>query len=178
ALGVVDRRFDRAHDLARRVLAVHAGHRHEGRAGRCGVAGEVRVDAEPVHLAAAEHLVPPHGRDVVLRLAGDDARLAVDAGGEVDRHPPAEALGLPLRVEALARFERGGGLLRAAAIRGPVDRPHDVAPLHAVVAVRARETVPLAGPPDLDADPGPERVRGTDRVAVVPVLAKDAAAAV
>ena len=51
----------------------------------------VAVDAQPVHLAAAQHLVLADDRDVVLRLAGDDAGVAADAGVEVDRHAPLVA---------------------------------------------------------------------------------------
>src|SRR6185436_14525559 len=79
----------RADHLAGGVLAVHAGDRLvEHRARRLVVAGVVLVDAQPVHLAAAEDLVLAHHRDVVLGDAGGDAGVAAGAGREVDRHPP------------------------------------------------------------------------------------------
>ena len=52
------------------------------------VAGEVAVDADPVHLAAAQHLLLADHGDVVLGLAGDHAGVAAGAGVEVDGHAP------------------------------------------------------------------------------------------
>jgi hypothetical protein len=46
---------------------------------------EVPIDADPVHLAAVQHLVLADPRDVVLRLAGDGAGAA-GARVEVDGH--------------------------------------------------------------------------------------------
>ena len=43
-------------------------------AGVLGLAGEVAVDAQPVHLAAAAHLLAADHRHVVLALAGDRRR--------------------------------------------------------------------------------------------------------
>ena len=60
---------------------------------------EVAVDADPVHLAAARHLVLAHDRDVVLGLAGDHAGVAADAGVQVDGHAPLVAGVLPLLPE-------------------------------------------------------------------------------
>ena len=57
--------------------------------GFVGRAAEVAVDADPVHLAAVQHLLLADDGDVVLRLAGDDARPAAGAGGQIDRHAPA-----------------------------------------------------------------------------------------
>ncbi len=69
----------RADDLAGRVLAMHARHRLERDIGLVGRSRIVAVDAQPVHLAAGEHLVLADDRHVVFRLAGDDAGLAADA---------------------------------------------------------------------------------------------------
>jgi hypothetical protein len=55
---------------------------------RGGVALVIAVDAQPVHFALAQHLLLADGRDVVLRLAGDDAGVAADAGIQVDAHAP------------------------------------------------------------------------------------------
>ena len=62
------------------------------RSGSSGSPSIVAVDADPVHLAPAAHLVLADDRDVVLRLAGDDAGVAADAGVEVDRHAPGVAV--------------------------------------------------------------------------------------
>ena len=75
--------------LARSILALHAGNRLEDNlrvAG--GLAGEVPVDPDPVHLALSRHLDLADNRHVVLALAGDHARVAPGAGIQVDRHPP------------------------------------------------------------------------------------------
>src|SRR5262249_5671886 len=165
-LGVVDRRLDRAHDLARRVLAVHARDGHERRLGGRRIAREVRVDAEPVHLPPTEDLAPADRRDVVLGLAGGDARLTADAGGEVDHHAPAVAVVLPLGVEALGLrlpHLEAPVVPRSAAVRRRVLDAYDVASLHPVMVLRASEPAAIAGRTELDADPGPERVGGADR---------------
>src|SRR4029453_16164560 len=57
-----------------------------------GLAAVVAVDADPVHLTPAQHFLFPDPRDVVFRLATDDAGVAADAGIDVDRHPPLVAL--------------------------------------------------------------------------------------
>ncbi len=52
----------------------------------------IAVHADPVHLAAAQHLILADHRNVVLRLAGDHAGVAAGAGRQVDRHAPLIAL--------------------------------------------------------------------------------------
>src|SRR5262245_7494348 len=132
ALARVLGRGDRAHLLAGRVLALLAGDRLVDDVGIVGRALEVAVDADPVHLAVAGDLGPADDGDVVLRLAGDHARVAADARAEVDRHAPAVTLVGPLleqRVVAAVRIlpELRFGTrvpllaLGAAAIRGRVD---------------------------------------------------------
>src|SRR5207253_3095764 len=85
---IVHGRGDRANQLARRVLAMHARHRlvQDSRAFR--VAFEIPIDANPGHLTPAQDLLAPDDRDVVLRLAGDRAGAAADARIEVDDHAP------------------------------------------------------------------------------------------
>ena len=103
ALGAMGGRPDRADDLARGLLALHARHGLKIDLGVAGVfALEIAIDANPVHLARGEHLVAAHDRDVVLGLAGHDARIAADARIQVDRHAPR--VSLPL----LASFLRLG----------------------------------------------------------------------
>src|SRR5205823_3951294 len=135
----------RADQLAGGGLAVHAGDRLEVRAGLCGVAGVVAVDADPVHLAPGDDLHLADDRDVVLGLAGDRASGAADAGVQVDRHAPGVAVvgvlgverGLRARLQPVERAEEvrvGAELL---------DRPalDDVATLHAGVVLRAGERI-------------------------------------
>src|SRR5207244_8083758 len=73
AFGAVRRGLDRTDRLARRVLALHARHRlvHDLRIRR--LAAVVAVDAQPVHLALAVHLVFADYGNVVLGLASHDA---------------------------------------------------------------------------------------------------------
>ena len=94
-LGAVHRRADGTDQFARSVLALHAGDGLEEsadcvRSSRGLFVGDrlfvVAIDADPVHFAAAHHLLFADDRDVVLRLAGDDARVAADAGIEIDGH--------------------------------------------------------------------------------------------
>ena len=67
---------DRAHHFAGRVLALLARHRLEVRVGSVERTGEIAIDAQPVHLAIAAHLLLADDGDVVLGDAGDDARHA------------------------------------------------------------------------------------------------------
>src|SRR5262249_28785682 len=84
-----------ADDLAGGLLAVHAEYGLKIELGIAGVLPlEVAVDADPVHLARGEDLVPADDRDVVLGLAGDHAGIAADAGVEVDHHAPGVAQAL------------------------------------------------------------------------------------
>ena len=53
---------------------------------------EVPVDPDPVHLAPLRDLDLADDRHVVLALARRHARVAADAGVQVDRHPPLVAL--------------------------------------------------------------------------------------
>ena len=53
---------------------------------------EVTIDADPVHLATARHLVLADHRHIVFCRTGDDARIAAEALVEVDRHPPRPAI--------------------------------------------------------------------------------------
>ena len=121
ALRVVHGRGNRADLLARGVLALHAGNRlndHLRAAGR--IAGEVSIDADPVHLAPLRDLDLADDRDVVLALAGDHARVAPDARVEVDGHAPLVPLlvGVLLPEREVGRFlfedtVRCEGLVRA-----------------------------------------------------------------
>src|SRR5204863_865189 len=90
---------DRTDDLAGRVLTVHAGHRLKVRLRVVGRSAIVAVDSNPVHLASAQDLVLPDDRNVVLRLAADNARVASDAGIDVDGHSPLVAVVLVLGVQ-------------------------------------------------------------------------------
>ena len=83
-------RMDRADGFTRRVLAMHAWHRHEvrGFGFACVVAFEISVEANPVHLAAADHFFFSDDGNVVFRLAGDRAGVATDAVVQIDRHAP------------------------------------------------------------------------------------------
>ena len=93
---------------------MHAQHRLERRLDRAALADVVAVDAQPVHLALAQHVLLAHDRHVVLRLAGDHAGVAADAGVEVDAHAP---LHLALRLAAVEQRLRVGvaRLLRVVA---------------------------------------------------------------
>ena len=91
--------------LARRVLALLARNRLEKCLWieeRLVVAGRIvgrgfsflviAVDANPVHFAAAHHLILADDRNVVLRLASDHASVATVAFVQVDGHRPLVAL--------------------------------------------------------------------------------------
>jgi hypothetical protein len=49
---------------------------------------EIAVNAHPVHLAAAQHLILADNRNVVLALTRDDAGAAADARVQIHGHAP------------------------------------------------------------------------------------------
>src|SRR5256714_10534234 len=90
--GAMHRRADRADDFARRLLALLTWQRLIVSLRVRFVAAVVAVNPQPVHLAAAHHLLFADHRDVVFGVAGDDAGRTADAGVNVNRHAPAIAL--------------------------------------------------------------------------------------
>src|SRR5262249_37056206 len=88
ALGAVRGGLDGADRLARRLLALHARHGLVDDLRIRRLAAVVAIDAQPVHLALAVHLVLAHDGDVVLRLAGDYAAVAAGAHCSIDHHSP------------------------------------------------------------------------------------------
>src|SRR5205807_10291019 len=98
AFGAVVGRTDRAHHFAGGVFALHASERLKVRLRILDVALVVTVDTDPMHLAAAAHLIFADDGDVVLRLTGDHAGVAADAGREIDRHTPRVAVVIPRRL--------------------------------------------------------------------------------
>ena len=110
---VMDRGRDRADRLARRVLAMHAGHRR-----KAGPAvDDIIVDAQPMHVAAFGDFLRARRRHIVLGLAGDDAGVAADAGRGVDRHRPFVGVVVVRRIE---RRRIGAGLAQAEIALGQV----------------------------------------------------------
>ena len=102
--------------LARGVFTMLAGHRLEVGAGRGQVALEVGVDPEPLHVAPDLDLLLADDGDVVLRVAGDDAGVAADAGVHVDGHAPGVLVVDIRREHALV----GLGILAALALVGEI----------------------------------------------------------
>jgi hypothetical protein len=78
----------RTNRLAWRVLTLHARHRLEVDAGIRRIAFIVRINADPLHLTAALHLLLADHGDIVLRLAGHRTSLAANTGIQVNRHAP------------------------------------------------------------------------------------------
>ena len=76
------------HRLARRVVALLAHHGTEFQPDVGKVAFPVALDPQPVLGAADRRLVGADRRNVVLRMAGDDAGAAAGAAIEVGRHSP------------------------------------------------------------------------------------------
>src|SRR4030095_13633765 len=77
-----------AYELTRCVLAVLAEHRLKIDVWILWNAFAVRVDAQPMHLAAIADLAFTDDRNIVLGLACDDARITSDAGAKIDCHAP------------------------------------------------------------------------------------------
>src|SRR6202035_3518205 len=194
-LVAVHRGRHRADHLAGGDLALHAGDRLVVGHGVVKAAGDVAVDAQPVHLALLQHLLLADRRDVVLRLAGDDAGAAAGTDVQVDRHRPLVALVLVGRVEArrLRLFPLGLGVdevgiglplgegagAHRLADGGLAGGGRDLllAALQQVVVLGAGEGEGVAGLADAGARQQPEVRRGAQRVGVGAVAGGDAAGA-
>src|SRR3954468_20574470 len=188
AVGGVHSRRHRADLLAGGVLALLAGHRLEHDLRLLGRAGEVAVHAQPVHLAAAAHLLVADDGYVVLALAGDHAGVAAGAGIEVDRHAPLlaflVAVLLPERRLALRGLDHLGGEVRLVAPFPQGGLAHDLAPFHGAAILGLGDLVQPArglepGPAgeagrragaqgvDVGADPGTGATGGAPAIAQV-----------
>src|SRR3989454_7589874 len=86
--------------LARGDLTMLAEHRQEVVRGPIRLPFRPALDADPLELSPVGRLGAPDDGHVVLRLAGDHARLAADARVHVDRHAPAVPRVLLVRVHA------------------------------------------------------------------------------
>src|SRR5207245_7313398 len=109
-LGIVIRRVDGTHRLARRVVALLAQHRQKYRARSLqavAVIEHVRLafDANPRHLTSLLAELGTDDSDVVLGIACDDTGAAPGARVEIDRHSPS-MLGMLVRRIELDRLRR------------------------------------------------------------------------
>ncbi len=188
AFGAVHRGSHRADLLAGGVLTLLAGNRLEKRWGiekRLIVAGRIvrrrpnrlfviAVDTDPVHFAAAHHLILADHGDVVLRLAGDHASVAAIAFVQVDGHRPLVSAVGEFRLPVVERqfLERRFGMLvgkiRILAILRERAGGQDLPAFHAEVILRASERIILAGFFDGAAGGGgrPKRVRSAHGVGI------------
>ena len=108
AFVVVHGSFDRTDRLAGRRLALHAGHGLEDGLRIRSRRMIVGIDPEPMHDATHADFIRPDRRDVVFRLAGDDAGVAADAGARIDHHRPCiRVAGERRRRRVEARLRRG-----------------------------------------------------------------------
>ena len=102
------------------------------------IAAEVAIDAQPVHLAPRFDLFFADDRDVIFRLAGDDAGVTADTGVQVDAHAPGI---IPF---GRIRIERGLfhlGITKRWVLLIIVQRPRvdQIAPLHREMVLRRRQ---------------------------------------
>ena len=91
ALLVVVRSVHRAHGLTGGIVAVLAEHRQEARLYIGVFTFPIALYANPVHRALLQYNVLKVERDVVFRMASDDASLATGAAVEIHYHTPASA---------------------------------------------------------------------------------------
>src|SRR5208282_5210964 len=88
AFGAVHSCAHGTHYFARRILTLHARDGLEVCLGIIAVALIIGIDTQPVHVAADHDLLFANDRNVVLRLAGDGAIIAADAGVQINGHAP------------------------------------------------------------------------------------------
>ena len=113
----VHRRVHRAAHFARRLLAMHAGHRLEIAARIFGIACVVAVDPQPEHLAPARDLVLADYQHVVLDVAGRNAGVAADAEIEIDHHAPGMFRDSSISLRAVPVGIEGGLVFRRRRVR-------------------------------------------------------------
>ncbi len=184
--GAVRRGAHGADLLAGRVLALLARHRLEERFGIIqrgivtrGIVGfrfgfVVAVDADPVHLPAARHLILPDHRNIVFRLARDDASVAAVAAIQVDGHGPLVAGVREFRFALVQgkllrrQFGMFVSKIRILAIFLERSGGEDLAAFHVEVILRASERIIVAGFSDCGAwcGRGPKSVRNAYGVGV------------
>src|SRR5207245_7118576 len=121
------------------VLALHAGHWLEIGLGIIAIALVISVHAQPVHMPAFVDLLLADYRNIIFRLAGDDAVVAADARIQVNRHAPRIRLRLVVvrRVHTFGRrflAEIGFFLVLLKRLRED-DRTFLVAHVHGLIAL-------------------------------------------
>ena len=139
-------------------------------------AREIAVDANPMHLAIARHLVLADNRNVILALTGHHARGAANTGAQVDRHSPlVQALCLELiqRVRIQRTDHRRflqvhrSGETRVLLVLAQVRLANDRASFHRAVVLRAGKLMRLADGRQFRADGDVGPVGGAQLVCVV-----------
>ncbi len=162
ALTAVHGRGDGADQLAWRIFAMHARHRLMKAARFRAIAFEIAIDANPVHFASTRHLLFSDNRNVVLRLTGNGAGAATDAGVEINHHAPGVASVVDERVERFLiprrRFLSLDDRARIFVKARQRSAAHLVAAFHLPVLLRGNEFVTLARSFNLQTCAAPHRV--------------------
>ena len=167
------RGLDRAYQFARRMLAMHARHRHVIEFRIIQRALVIGINPQPEHLTISRHLLFAHNWNVVFDFAGDHARVAANACRQVNRHAPLVALIriFPWIIERLflvRNFDRFFQKIRlrqkllqsARAINLPI------LSLDVVVGLRGNQVMTKPGFGDFHSRSGPERIRGSQQVSI------------
>src|SRR5581483_11500133 len=147
-LAAVHSGVDGADQLAGSLFAVHAEHGLEVRPRIRGTAVVVLVDAQPLHLAAHDHLVFADDGHIVFRLAGDHAGIAADAAVEINGHSPGVPRVAVFEIETFVAGWRFGAFVREVRVllvfvqRGGA---HQVAALNVLISLARSQHVVLAG---------------------------------
>src|SRR6185437_11234880 len=153
------------------VLALHARDRLIVHGRAVDVAAVVSVHSQPLHDAAAADLIFPHYRNIVFRLAGDDARAATGAGIQIDGHAPRVTLAvIPLGIHGQSARRNFGSFVHTLGVF------HILADVAFVnnMAARIEHVLVLLSSEDIlagdlvrfHADVLPHRLRGAETVGV------------
>src|SRR6266705_1526999 len=111
----------------------------------------ITVDANPVHFAAAHHLLLSYHGDIVFRLACDYARVAAITAIEIDDHGPLVAVVGKLRLSFIERQFLGRefgmlvGKIRILAILLERGGRKDLSAFYVEVILRAGKRVIVTG---------------------------------
>ena len=144
-------RAHRTNEFAWRILALHARHRLEISLRIITIALVVSIHAQPVHMAALVDLILADHRNVVFRLARNDAVVAADTRVQINRHAPRVGLSfVVVRWIAVKRLvvcrlifveSFAGFLLVFLKVLGANDRTMLVAYIHRLIALGGGENI-------------------------------------
>src|SRR5208283_1515132 len=162
------------HRLEERPWIIERGIVFSGIAGRFAAGsrfgvGIVTVNADPVHFAAAHHLILAHHRNIVFGLAGHHTGIATVALVQVDGHAPGIAFVFEFFVKRIVFRGSFPAFVRERRILVIVrerSRAEDLPAFHVEVVLRAGQRIYVTRGRDFAIAGSPQSVRRTHGIRV------------